>query len=270
MSGYGPGTAAFTLAFSVCPIVLTNGIATNIPGGALPIIAITEALNFPGGILGGGENIELDDFFAHYIPIPGGTLIDNQVATYPFANQAVAANAIIAQPLTISLLMICPVRNPFGYATKLATMMALQAALSQHNATGGTYTVITPSFFYTNCIMTAMRDASNGQSHQAQTEWQLDFMRPLLTLEQAQQAQNGLMAKLSSGTPIQGQPSWSGLSPTVNDPNSLAGTSIIPASSGAPGAGTAPLIPVQSSPLPSLGSPAVPPIPNDGSSGQLA
>ena len=76
----------------------------------LPIISITEALNFTVGILSGGENIELDDFFANYQPIPGGTLIDQDIGEYPFANQSVAANAVIAKPLKIPMMMICPVR----------------------------------------------------------------------------------------------------------------------------------------------------------------
>lgn len=235
-----PGTAAFKLAFQLSPIILTNGIAGNIPGGMLPIIAITEPLNAATGLLGGTDTIDLDDFFAHFQPMPGGTLIDQQVGTYPFANQAVAANAVIAQPLTYSMLMQCPAQHRLGYAGKLAIMMALQAVLSQHNASGGAYTVITPSFFFTNMLMTGMRDASNGASHQPQNAWQLDFMRPLLTLSEAEQVQNSLMSKLSSGTQIQGQPAWSGLSPTVGAPDSLAAPGLFPTSSGLPGAGTAP------------------------------
>jgi hypothetical protein len=236
---FSAGGAAFKLAFQLSPIILTNGIAANIPGGALPIIAITEALNFPVGILSGGENIELDDFFANFEPLPGASTVDNQIGNYPFANQAVAANAIIAQPLTISMQMICPARQAVGYATKLATMMALQAALTQHNASGGTYVIATPSFIYVDCIMTGMRDASQQQSKQAQNTWQLDFVKPLLTLEQAQQAQNSLMSKITNGTAINGQPTWSGLDNTVGQPPSLAATSVVPAATPLPGAGVA-------------------------------
>jgi hypothetical protein len=210
MSGVNPGLVAFKLAFQLSPIFLTGGVAQFIPGGVLPIIVLTEALNLPLGLIAGGENIELDDFFAHYIPQPGGTLIENQIAQYPFANQAIAANALIQQPLRVSLRMHCPARATLGYAAKLATMLLLQSTLQQHNRTAGTYTIATPSYFYTNCIMTGMRDITGGETHQAQSTWQLDFEQPLLTLQQALAAQNSLMSKLSSGGQVSGQPAWSG------------------------------------------------------------
>jgi len=220
MSGYSPGLFAYRMGFQLCPILLTGGIADFVPGNILPITLFTEALNlaFTGGSIGP------DDFFANYQPQPGSTIIDNQVAVYPFANQAVAANAQIAQPLQISLRMICPVRDPGGYAAKLVTMIALQSTLDQHNRSAGTYTIATPSFFYTDCIMTGMRDISGAESHQAQWVWQLDFLKPLLTLEQAQQAQNSLMAKLTSGQQTSDNPSWSGADAQVGSISPLAPT----------------------------------------------
>ena len=232
-----PGAAAFRLAFAVSPIILAGGVAGAIPGGMLPLISVTEAANFVAGLLSGGDNIGLEDFFAYYEPIPGGTIIDQQIGHYPFANQAVAANAVIAQPLKISMLMICPVKSPGTYATKLATMMALQATLQQHNASGGTYTIVTPSAFYANCVMLAMTDVSNSASHQAQNQWRLDFEQPLLTVAQAQQQQNAQMAKMTSGTATDG--TTSGLGQTVGAPFTIAAPSVVPAASGAPSAGTA-------------------------------
>ncbi len=235
-----PGLAIFKLAFQLSPVLLTNGIAKYVPGGALPIIALTEAAHFLTGLLSGAGNIELDDFFAHFQPMPGGTLVDNQIGMYPFANQAVAANAIIAQPLQLSMLMRCPARDELGYATKLATMLALKAVLDQHNNLGGTYTVVTPSYFYTNGILTGMRDVSDAQSKQVQNAWQLDFLFPLLTLETAQSVQNNLMSKLTGGTQLSGQPTWSGITPSIGNVNSLAGPALIPSLSGSPAATTAP------------------------------
>lgn len=232
--------AAYKLSFQLSPIILTGGIASAIPGGMLPIISITEAFNFVDGLLSGGDNLDdLDGFFATWHPLPGATMIDQVIGTYPFANQATAANAVIRQPLSISMRMICPARNEAGYAIKLATMLALQATLAQHNASGGTYTIATPSFFYTDCVMGPMRDVSTSQTKQAQNTWQLDFTKPLLTLADAQQAQNNLMAQITSGTAISGAPSWSGLAPTVGNPGSLAGPSIVPAASNSAGSGTA-------------------------------
>jgi hypothetical protein len=235
--GISAGYDAFRLSFEISPVILTGGVATLIPGGALPIISITESLNFVDGLLSGGDDLDLDDFFAHFVPIPGSSLIDQQVAKYPLANQTVAANAVITQPLTISMRMICPAKGPGGYATKLATIMALQAVLKQHNASGGTYIVATPSYFYTNCLMVGMKDTSNSGSAQAQNTYQLDFEQPLLTLQAAQAAQNNLMSQITSGVPISGVPAWSGLSPPVGNPQSLAAVGTIPAASNTAGTG---------------------------------
>lgn len=227
-----PGLAAFKLAFQLSPIMFVNGIATNIPGGMLPLITITEAASFVSGILSGAENIELDDFFANFTPIPGGSLANFEAATYPLANQAVAGNAIIAQPNTLSMLMHCPARDRLGFATKLITMTALQQVVSQHSAMGGTYTILTPSYLYTNGILTGLRDVSDGRSAQPQNAYQWDFYFPLITVQQAQQAQSSLLAKLTAGTQTDG--SWSGLSTTVASPNSLVTPSVIPSSGGVP------------------------------------
>jgi hypothetical protein len=223
------GLVAFKLANQISPIVLTGGIATSL-GGALPIVALTEGANFVTSLLSGGENIQLDGFFANYQPLPGATLVNNQVATYPFANQAVAANAIIAQPLSISMLMHCPASTSSGgYPLKLVTMMALQASLAQHNNLGGLYSIVTPSYIYTNCIMVRMTDVTGGESKQAQYAWQLDFVQPLVTTQAAQQAQNSLMQTLTNGTPPSGgQPSWTIAGLSVNNPTSLLTSSLTP------------------------------------------
>lgn len=240
MSGQTPGLAAWKLSYQLSPIILNNGVASLIPGGMLPIIALTEALNFFDGILSGGEGIGLDDFFANYVVISGDTLIDQQIGKYPFANQGVAANAVIAQPLKVSLLMICPARKEAGYLVKLATMQALQATLKKHNAIGGTYTVITPSAFYPNCILTSLSDASTSESKQPQNQWRWDFEQPLLTQTQAtvaEQALNSVMSKISGGFETDG--ALSGLSSTVNAPWSISTPGIIPSASGAVSGSTA-------------------------------
>jgi hypothetical protein len=230
------GQAAFRLAFQISPIILTGGSAASIPGGMLPIVALTEAANFVTGLLSGGDAFDLDNFFAHFQPVQGGTLIDNDVATYPFANQAVAANAIIANPLRLSVQMLCPARGELGYASKLATITALQAALAAHNNAGGTYIVATPAFFYTNCLLLNLRDISGSESNQVQSRWQFEFFKPLLTLEDAQNAQNSLMSKISGGTPIDGDPTWSSLSSNVGSTASLVGSAVVPSASGSGGA----------------------------------
>lgn len=238
--GVSVGLAAFKLSTQLCPIILNNGIAANIPGGGmLPIIAITEALNFLDGILSGGSNIGLDDFFANYQVLPGDTIVDQQIGHYPFANQAVAANAVIAQPLRVSLLMICPVRQSFGYAVKLATMMALKEALAKHNASGGTYTVITPSTFYPNCVLLRLEDVTNGESKQLQNAYRWDFEQPLLTQQQASLAEQALNATMSkNAVGVQNDGSLFGLAQSINSPFAAQTGALIPSASGAVGAMT--------------------------------
>ncbi len=204
MSGFlsVAGRAAFQLAYQVSPIILNNGIASGFGvEGMLPIVVLTESISIVNGLLTGSFPTSLDDAFAQFLPLPGATLISNQIGMYPFANQQVAANAIIAQPLTVSLLMRCPVKDTGGYVAKIATITALQTALSQHNAAGGTYTIVTPSFVYTNCILVNMQDVTGGEGRQPQIDWQLDFVKPLITLAQATQAYNAQMTQAAAGLP---------------------------------------------------------------------
>lgn len=230
----GIGYAGFKLAFQISPIILSSGIAINLPNGLLPIFAITEALNFPLGLLSGAENIELDGFFANFVPLPGATLVDIELGKYPFPNQAVAANATVAQPLVCSFLMHCPAKNAGGYAAKLVTMTALKSLLDQHNSLGGTYVLMTPSFISRNWIMKRMEDASLGTSAQLQNAWRLDFEKPLLTIGDANAAQSSLISKLTNGTQSIGQPAWSG-STTVPTTGIGSGYSIAPGAGGLQG-----------------------------------
>lgn len=217
----------FKLGFQCSPIILTGGIAQGIPGNMLPIVTITEAASFLLGILNGSVDVDLDQYFAQFRPIPGNTLIANQLGQYPFANQTVAANAIITQPLAVSLNMYCPVRTPGGYFSKLLTMTALKQILDKHIQQGGTFTVATPSYMYTNCLLLNLRDVSAGQSKQAQTAWQWDFTQPLITQDDAQGVYNSLMAKLAGGLPTGDAPTWSGVATSVGSSISGAATALL-------------------------------------------
>lgn len=187
--------AQYDVAFQVSPIILKGGSVAGAQGGMVPLSTITNV---------GGKT------FAKYLPIPGSTLIANSVGMYPFANQIVAANAIIQQPLTISLRMIAPVNESGGYLTKLHSFSALQQTLQNHNTAGGVYIVATPAFVYDDLIMTAMTDITDEQMAQKQIEWQIDFIKPLITLAGAAAAMNNAMSKISSGGQINGPPAWSG------------------------------------------------------------
>jgi hypothetical protein len=188
----------FAQNYQICPIFLSGGIASGVSGGLLPITALTQPLP-PLSLIPLPE-----DYFAQFSPMPGSTLIENELGRYPFANQSVAANAIIAQPLRISMMMDCPVREVGGYAQKLAIITGLQSALASHSAKGGTFTIATPSFIYTSAILLRLADASTSETHQTQVRWQWDFEIPLTTLAQAQMALNQQMQKISSGVPTNG------------------------------------------------------------------
>jgi hypothetical protein len=193
---------SYDLAFQVSPIILNGGIFANTLGKMMPIIGLLGQLGaFTQGALSTSK-LSADDFFAKFIPIPGSTIINNAVGTYPFANTQVAANAIITQPKNISLEMIAPVKDVGGYLTKLAVFESLRASLDAHCAAGGTFHIATPAHIYTNCLLTAMTDVTTGESRQQQIQWQLDFVQPLVTQQQATAAYNATMGKLTSGQKI--------------------------------------------------------------------
>lgn len=225
------GYLQYKLQTQLSPIILTGGLATA-QGGAIPIISITNPLIqgitatvnsiTVAGQVTGAPNPQLDGTGTDYQPVSGGTLIDNQVAIYPFANQAVAGNAIIAQPLNISMSMLIPATASMPFSSRLSIMMALVSTLKIHINLGGLFSVITSVYVYTNTILRTMRDVSGGETNQAQYRWQLDFYQPLVTQQAANQAQNGLMQTLTKGTPISGSPSWATGLP-VNNPSAVQG-----------------------------------------------
>lgn len=216
------GRFAFQLAFQASPIILQDGIASLIPGNYLPIIALTETLSIVNGLFTGSLPTSLDDLFCQFVPLPGASLVNNQIGMYPFANRQIAANAIIQQPLNVSLLMIAPVKDTGGYVSKIATFTALQWALQQHNNTGGTYTIATPAYVYTDCVMTGMRDATAGDGKQAQVTWQLDFIQPLISQSAAAAAFNGLMGQIANGLP----PSTAAAGPAAGTATGILGTNV--------------------------------------------
>jgi len=195
------GQAVYQLGYEISPIILSGGIATDIPGSLLPIIAITEAANFGFSLLNGNNPLNLNDFFGHFRPLPGGSLVENEIATYPFANQQYAANAIIAKPLKISMLMNCPANTNGGYVSKMITFTALKYALDLHNQAGGTYIVATPSYVYLNCILANLIDVSRPDSQQPQNAWQFDFIQPLVS-QGPQNTLGALMSAFNNGTPV--------------------------------------------------------------------
>jgi len=209
----------YQLGFQVSPIILTGGIA-NLFGGYLPIVAIIEGPNAILNTTSGNTPTNLDNFFAHFTPLPGSTLLNYNIGQYPFANQIVAANAIIAEPLSISLKMSTPVNKRGGHSSKLATMIILQALLKQHSEQGGTYIIVTPAAFYLGCILTRLVDISSDENPIPQNTWQFDFVQPLTSTQQAQGAFSTLMNRISNGLFTSG--SWNATATASLSPSTVA------------------------------------------------
>ena len=105
------GQTAFQGAFQISPLILTGGVAANIPGGMLPVVSLTESLAFVTGLLSGSAQDNLDAFLMQWLPQAGSSLIEQRIGEYTFANQATAANAVIRDPLNISMLMIVAAKD---------------------------------------------------------------------------------------------------------------------------------------------------------------
>ena len=133
------------LSYQVCPIMLTGGIASQISGGILPMLALVSTALLQ--IESQADINDLDDAFGAFNVLPGGTLVTQSIGKYPFANQYVAANAVIHEPLTISVIMDAPMRGPNAWEIKHATMTNLKMQLDNHNDAGGLYTIAAPRRF---------------------------------------------------------------------------------------------------------------------------
>jgi hypothetical protein len=248
-----------TLLYQVSPIILTGGLASNISGGMLPLLALTNPNAFNSNLLNGNENFALEDAFGIFQPAAGGTLIEQIIAQYPFANLNVAANAIIRNPLNVSMIMLTPMKQVSSWAVKQLTMSSLKATLDSHNNSGGTYTVCTPAFIYTDMLMVGVTDVSTAQSPLPQNAWRWDFTRPLVTLADAAGAMNNLMSQINSGIqpsaggtasgsgtasggdPTGGTPSTSDPATAIGQPPSIMNTGA-GAGATAPGASILPFI----------------------------
>ena len=97
--------------------------------------------------------------------------------------------------------MECPAQNGGGYILKQGILTAMKLALDNHILAGGTFTVITPAYTYTNCLLTSLRDVTSPSDKQVQKSFQWDFTQPLLTDSGAKQVLGSLMTKYQNGLP---------------------------------------------------------------------
>jgi hypothetical protein len=232
----------YKLMYQVCPIVLVGGIASQIPDGMLPVLNLMyqnyiqddgkSHLRLPDNIS------DLDDVFGTFNILPGGTLIAQTIGKYPFANQWVAANAVIHEPLTVSAIMDAPMRGGGGgssvdaWSVRQVIFMALKATLESHNNQGGLYTIATPAYMYENMVMTALTDNSRGNNSIPQNAWRWDFEKPLVVLSELQGAQNNTISKMSNKVPTNGQVSGPQPGTAVGNPPQSSSYPLIAALSG--------------------------------------
>lgn len=206
----------FQLSYQVCPIVLVAGIAGT---GVLPIATLlnpsansSQLVTASTGNVGGGDVVTssgaTDAFtFGAFRVLPGGTLMDLENAKYPLATMAVAANAIITNPLHLAVEMITPASNTVSMSQRLSIFTSLKNVLDSHVAAGGYFNVATPAYIYTGCLLTGLVDSSDvPDGAQTQVRWVWNFERPLITLQEAQAVVNTGMGKISAQTYNAGDP----------------------------------------------------------------
>lgn len=244
----------YQLSYEISPIMLVGGIAgTNM----LPLISLLSSGNFSQGVLSSSSG---NNYFGRFRVLPGHSLMENEVALYPLANQSVAANAIITDPLRVSLEMIAPADDQTPVAAKLAIITALKSSLDNHTALGGWYNVSTPSYIYQGCLLTSLTEGTEeDDGSQVQIRWIWNFMQPLLTAEAAQAAQNQGMSKISSKTQNSGDPPGSAhITTAIGQPSSNITPQIVPAASGSIGSNVAPSGAPHGTPSPGSVSPIAP------------
>lgn len=246
-----PNAAQAQYAYQVCPIFLTGGIAGSLAGGTIPIISLLNPGAFPSGILSGaGPDFDLGDSFANFHPDPGSSLQNYELGRYPFANQITAANAIITEPLNVSITMIVAFKpGNANVANRQQVMTALKQTLDQHALAGGTYVVNTVSYPYQNAILRDLRDSSSGEVVFPQWRWVWNFEIPLISLQDANnviQNYNALMGRMSNGqlvTPdANGNINWSGVGNTTGNSGLGVAPDLIPASTGSTSLGSLPAV----------------------------
>ncbi len=229
----------FQLSYEISPIILVGGIAGT---GMLPLVSILSSQNYEAGVTSSSSAQTNEDYFGHFRVLPGHTLMDNDVAMYPLANQSVAANAVITNPLRLAVEMLIPANDQVTLSQKLSIVTNLKSKLDDHTAQGGWYNVATPSYIYQGCLLTSLTEASDDEEGtQPQVRWVWNFLQPLITLAAAQAAQNQAMAKISNQTQNSGDPPGSAtVSTGISQPSSNIVQNVVPAASGPGGSNVAP------------------------------
>lgn len=235
-----PLAAQSAYQFQICPVFLTGGIAA-LSGGTIPILSLLNPGAFPSGVTGLADpDFGFGDSLANWTSNPGASIQKYELGRYPFANQVTAANAIITEPLNVSLTMIVVFgQGAASVPNRQAVITSLKQTLDSHSLAGGTYTLMTISYTYENAILRDLVDASDSSVSIPQWRWQWDFEIPLVSQQDAtnvSQRYNNLMGQLSNGQVVQpngaGNINWSQQSATTANPGSTAAPTVVPATQG--------------------------------------
>lgn len=204
------GLTIYRGLYEISPVYLVGGIAEKIPGGVLPIAALTEALSAGGSILTGnfGDVVDFDRYFAHWSPVYGSQWLSYDVASYPMFSQQEAANSIVKNPLNISLMMDCPAQKTGGLITKALTLEVLRSTLAYHVDNGGYFNIFQFGFTALNCLLLGMESVEN-QSKQDHVSFIFNFRQQLLTRQDAQKLSDKVQ-NMNSGLPQNSGASFSG------------------------------------------------------------
>ena len=229
----------FQVSYQLNPIVLVGGVAGT---GMTPIVSLLSSADYLYGILDNSQATDISKLFGQFRVLPGGTLMNIEGAMYPVANQSVAANAMITNPLTISLEMIAPASATVTMSQRQSIITALKGMLDNHTALGGWYNVSTPTYIYQGCLLTSIIDQSDNEAgQQSQFRWIWNFYQPLLTEAQAVAAQNQAMAKVTNQTVDTANPPGSQpIASSISNPSSGLAQSAVPAASGSTAASVTP------------------------------
>lgn len=188
---------SYALSYQLSPIFLIGGIAGT---GVLPLS------NYLGTVSGGILNPS-GQSAAQFKILPGHSLMDIEIAKYPWANLVTAANAVFVNELRLAYEMIIPANADFPSSAKLSVMTNLKKNLDSHTALGGWYNVATPSYVYQGCLLTNLKDSSEDETgQQPQVRWIWEFSQPLITASDLQAAQNPFMGRISSQNQNAGDP----------------------------------------------------------------
>ena len=201
----GASRAGWKALYQVNPLFMVGGSFVGLPGQVFPFSGLAGALlGVVQGALGSGS-----PYIGEWLVMPGGKMVSQAAATYPFASLQIAANATVQEPLSLSMLLRAPVKDGFGYLTKPAIWTSIQAALTAHNNAGGTYIIFTPGLFYQGGILLDVFDATDGETKQEQVDWQFDFFFPLITQQGASASFSSAMQTMQGGGPVNGTLNWS-------------------------------------------------------------